>query len=111
VDRELHVRVVASAAVSGRNVSEEFVWYAQQGIAWEAARPEIEAWMAEVRRRANVKLPIEQALRELGLDLTKVSVVDATVPNELKLTVTDPDLARERIAALAAIRAIEKVRK
>jgi hypothetical protein len=111
VDPEFLQQVKTAAKAAGRTVSEEVLFRARQGYELEAARPAIEAWMAEVRRRTNVKLPIEQALQELGLSLTKVSIIDGAAPDETKLTVTNPDLARERMAGLAAIRAIEKIRK
>src|SRR5262245_61465187 len=98
VTEELHTQIFDSARKHGRTASEEVMWLAEQGIAWEAARPEIEAWMAEIRRQTSVKRPIREALKQLGLGLTKVPVAEATVPGQSKLTVTNPDLARERMA-------------
>src|SRR5262245_21050150 len=64
VPKEFHARILASAAISGRNASEELIWRAQQSYEWEAARGTIQAWLAEARRAHEGSL--EAALRNRG---------------------------------------------
>jgi hypothetical protein len=63
-----HARILASAAISGRNASEELIWRAEQSYEWEEARGTVQGWLAESRRTIDAakEVPLEQTLRERG---------------------------------------------
>jgi hypothetical protein len=109
VPKEFHAKILAAAAISGRNASEELMWRAEQSFEWEEARGTIEAWLAAARRARAVstakKLPIEQMLQEWGF--TKVPATDGT-DDAPKWAVTNEAVVREMLE-MAAIRQLEKM--
>jgi len=113
VPEEFHARIAASARTHRRNASEELMWLAERGYEWEEARGAIETWLAQVRRRFDNKLPVEQMLREWGF--TKIPAIDSTVAepgvDAPKWVISSADVTREKMAEMAAIRAIEKALK
>lgn len=68
VPKEFHARILASAVISGRNISEELMWRAEQSYEWEKAHGTALAMLAKARgvADANNKASQEQALREWG---------------------------------------------
>lgn len=68
VPEELYEKVQKSARASGRTVSEEAVWRAQQSYEWEAAHGTAGAMLAEAKKvaAATVKAELERKLREHG---------------------------------------------
>src|SRR5262245_25052951 len=64
VPEEFHARIVASAAISGRNASEELIWRAQQSYEWEAQFKSHRELLAQVNKAAAANL--ESMLRGLG---------------------------------------------
>src|SRR5262249_28749962 len=100
--------IQASARAHRRNASEELMWLAARGYAWEEARGTIEAWLSEVRRRNNNKLPVEQMLQQWGF--TEIPTIDSTV-TEPKWAISNPEVVREKMAEMAAVQAIERILK
>jgi len=74
VTEEFRARIIASAAISGRNVSEELIWRAEQSYEWEKAHGTAQAMLAGVRRatEAAKKLSLNQTLSERGYTEFKV---------------------------------------
>jgi hypothetical protein len=119
VPEEFHARILASAAASGRNASEELIWRAQQGYEWEAKLGTAHAMLAEARRTADaaLKVPLEQTLRERGY--TKVQAIEGAVwfepgidaPTWIFANVNAENRALlQEMLDLAAQRAIEKMK-
>lgn len=64
VSQELYGRIKAAAEASGRSMSEELAWRAEQAIAWEKAHGTIQGLLAEARRITDRN--IEAELRKRG---------------------------------------------
>jgi hypothetical protein len=107
VPKEFHARILASAAISGRNASEELIWRAEQSYAWEETRGTIEAWLAAARRATKwtKKLPVNQMLQQWGF--TKIEATDGGKP---KWVITNEDAVRDMLE-LAARRELERMLK
>jgi hypothetical protein len=119
VPEKFLARILASAAISGRNASEELIWRAQQSYEWEAARGTVEAMLTEARRTADAtrKAALEQTLRERGY--TKVRAIEGAVWFEPGVHAAtwiyanvDPEsrVVLQEMLDQAATRAVEKMK-
>jgi hypothetical protein len=113
VPEQFHAQILASAAISGRNASEELMARAQQSYEWEAARGTVNAMLAEAKRitaRAQ-KVALEQTLQERGY--TKVQGIEGAAWLEPGVSASrwifaniDP-IVLQKMLDRAAMRALE----
>jgi hypothetical protein len=115
VPEEFHAQIVASAAISGRNASEELIWRAQQSYEWEAQFKSHRELLAQVNKAAAANL--ESMLR--GLGYKKVHGIDgyAWFPPGVDaiqwiFATTSPEsrVVLQEMFDQAAVRAIERMR-
>lgn len=116
VPEELYETIQKSARTSGRTVSEEAVWRAQQSYKWEAAHRTAQAMLAETKRvtAAVQKGALEQRLREEGYtrvrDTNGRSMWIEHGAEPLQLFNDDTRALLQEMLNRAAERAIEKMR-
>jgi hypothetical protein len=114
VPEEFYARILASAAASGRNASEELMWRAQQSYEWETAFKSSRDVLADAKKAAaeTMTAALKRKLREEGY--TRVNSMTGAMwlePGVSAVQFFNDDtraLIRE-LMELAAERAIQKL--
>jgi hypothetical protein len=115
VAEEFHAQILASAAISGRNASEELIWRAQQSYEWEAKFKSQRELLRDVNRVAATNL--HPMLRRLGYK--KVDGINGTAWFEPGVDAiqwifanvdSESRVVLQEMLDQAATRAVEKVK-
>jgi hypothetical protein len=115
VPEEFHAQILASAAISGRNASEELMWRAQQSYAWEAQFKSQRELLHDVNKVAAQNL--QPMMRQLGY--TKVHGLNGAAWFEPGVDAiqwifanVNPEsrVVLQEMLDLAAQRAVEKIK-